>query len=567
VSISILVLAPPLLERLVPKLLTQSRALTFGIAVCFAAMALSLNVVMRYAGRLSLGHGALAGIGAFASGMLTSRGPEFPFIAGLIGAAIAGSIAGALMGLAARRLQGIWFVLTSLGFAVAMEQSVFRWRALTAGLPGLEIPRPRIGSFVFDGNGDYLGLAILIFVGIWLIDANLSSSKIGRGIRAVTIDPVVASSFGVAPGRTILHAFVISGAMAGVAGALFGHLLRFVDAGTFSYESVSLPIVAIAAIGGLRGRIGITIAAVAYAALPRLFAPLRGWELIVFAIALIYVVTKDQAGLAGMRSRRKTSYAADGRGPTAEWPTLARREFKEPACQIVLTDVSVKRADLQILDQVSLSVDPGSIVGIVGLNGSGKTTLLNVISGLILPDAGTVFAFGRDLEGLSPSERASIGIGRTFERIGLFPEMTVLDNLLIAQQRALRYSMAAGLSYLPSMRRAEKMARQRANEAAIAAGLGDSVNVSARQLSFGDKRMLELTCVLISDAQLLLLDEPASGLAADGRVALESMLTKARGVRTVVLVEHNRAFVDSVCDRIVVLDSGRLARPSPVGSE
>ena len=111
------------------------------------------------------------------------------------------------------------------------------------------------------------------------------------------------------------------------------------------------------------------------------------------------------------------------------------------------------------------------------------------------------------------------------------------------------------------------MARQRANEAAIAAGLGDSVNVSARQLSFGDKRMLELTCVLISDAQLLLLDEPASGLAADGRVALESMLTKARGVRTVVLVEHNRAFVDSVCDRIVVLDSGRLARPSPVGSE
>ncbi|MGH2795447.1 MAG: branched-chain amino acid ABC transporter permease, partial [Actinomycetota bacterium] len=171
---------PPILGRAVPGLLSETRALQVGIAVCVAAAALSLNVLMGYAGQISLGHGAFLGIGAFASGIITSRGPQAPFIVGLLLAALAGAVFAFVLGLPALRLKGLHLAIVTAGFAFMMEYSLFRWQPLTGGSAGVELPRPRAGTFAFLANADYLAILLVLLVGIWVIDRNLLGSKLGR---------------------------------------------------------------------------------------------------------------------------------------------------------------------------------------------------------------------------------------------------------------------------------------------------------------------------------------------------------------------------------------------------
>ena len=555
-----LVVAAPLLGRISPRLLTDSRALTAGVAVSLAAMALSLNVVVGYAGQLSLGHGALAGIGGFASAVLTARGPQLPFLAGLAGAVFAGAAVGGLWGIAARRLRGIWLALSTLAFAVAMEQAVFRWPAITGGRPGIEVPRPKIGTFVFDRNGDYLGIAVALLAAIWLVDINLSRSKIGRAIRAVAGKEHVATSFGVDRNEALVHAFVVSGAMAGIAGAIFAHLLRFVDAATFSYQSVSLPLVAVVAVGGIGSRAGIVAAAVAFAVLPPISSSLRGWELILTGVALIYVVAAHPSGVSGIVRSRVLGRLGrrDEVTQTKGWDLLRPRSGGVPPPSLELVDVSVRRDGRLIIDRASLNVRAGTVVGIIGPNGSGKTTLLDVVSGFVSIERGTVLAFGRNLVDMRAHRRARLGIARSFDGAGGVDTLTVEENLLLAQHPSLGYGMLAALAGSPVVRRREERARLRVDEMMDATGLRDYLNVPARELSFGARRLLELACVFMSDADLLLLDEPTGGLGPEAAPIVGSLVDQIRGSRTVLLVEHNMRLAASVCDRICLLESGRV---------
>ena len=564
-AVASLVAAAPLFGRVGPGVLTEQRALSIGIAVSFAAMALSVNVVMGYAGQLSLGHGALAGMGGFASAVLTARGAQLPFLAGLAGAVVAGAAVGGLWGMGARRLRGIWLGVSSLAFAVAMEQAVFRWPAITGRFSGIEVPRPKIGAFVFDRTGDYLGIAVALLAAIWLLDVNMFRSKIGRAVRAVASKEHVAASFGVDRDEALTHAFVVSGAIAGIAGAVFGHLLRFVDAGTFSYQSLSLPLVAVVAVGGIGSRTGIAAAAGAYVILPGVSTSFRGWELVLTGVVLIYVVAAHPSGLAGIvrwrASRRAvgTSEAA----PTREWNLLRSWPAGGSPPSLELVDVSVRRGGRLIIDRVSLNVPPGAVVGTIGPNGSGKTTLLDAVSGFVRAETGAVLAFGRDIGDLSVHDRARLGIGRTFDGVGAVDALTVRENLLLAQQRSLAYGTFAALSGIPSMGREEKRACVRADEMADAAGLRDYLNTPARELSFGARRLVELACAFISDAQLLLLDEPTAGLGPEAGQIVGSLLDQIRGSGTVLVVEHNMSLAAAACDRICVLESGRIVAEGP----
>lgn len=426
-SIFVLSAAPVLLGRVVPNVFTPSVAFSFGVAVCFAAMAISLHIVMGYARLLSLGHGAIAGVGGFTSGLLTAQGPQLSFITGVGLAAIAGTVVGALIGLAAKRLRGIWFALATLAFGVALSESIFKWRALTGGA-GVEVPRPRIRSFILESNADYLGLAVLVLAALWLLDSNFSSTKFGRAVRATAIDEHVASSRGIAPGKSLAQAMALSGAMAGIGGALFVHLLQFVGPSTFSFETIALPIVALVAVGGLDSRAGVTVAASAYAIFPRMFAALRGWELAALGLVLVVAVVARSGAIRLRLRRTEPRTLLEGKGIQEGWSLLADREDDEPLPNIELVGVSVRRHGLQILDRVSLSVEPGSVVGLIGANGSGKTTLLNVISGFVDADEGELIVSGRNLRGASPEERAATGIGRSFDRVGIFPALSVREK-------------------------------------------------------------------------------------------------------------------------------------------
>jgi ABC-type branched-subunit amino acid transport system ATPase component/ABC-type branched-subunit amino acid transport system permease subunit len=569
---------PPLLFR-GTSLLPAHLALSIAVGVCIALMAMSLNILLGYAGQISLGHGAFLGLGAFTSGILTIN-LYAPFFVGLLGAAAIGAIFAVVLGVPALRLRGLYLAITTIAFAFMMEESWFRWEPLTGGSAGLELPRPRVGAFVFFQHADYLALALVLLVGYWLIDQNITRTKIGRAFNAIRWDERVAQGFGVPVASYKILAFVLSGALAAVAGATYGHLIGFINSESFAYKAqpnFSLLLVIIIAIGGLGSRAGVVIAAVVYALIPRFLEFLQGWELIVGAVALIDIMARHPGGIAGAvreqrekRGERKARSEVDPIEDEGELPKLPRlprpmglseRPELDPGAPLLEVEgVSVSFGGVKAVDGASLTVRRGQIVGLIGPNGAGKTTLFNAISGFVKPESGSARFMDTELMDRAPHSRARLGIGRTFQQIGLTKDLSVQENFLLAQHIAADYPVTKGLFLTPGADGTERAMRRRTTAAIEALGFERFTHTAVRNLSHGQQRLAELGCVLATAPELLLLDEPSAGMAP---AAVENLGERLREIRdelgrTVLLIEHHIPLVLDVCDYIYVLNFGRV---------
>lgn len=560
----VVTISPPLLSRWAPGVLSESTALTLGVATCFAAMAVSTYVVVGHARRISLGHGALAGLGAFTSGVLTARGPQVAFVTGLVAAAAVGAAGGLLLGLVAKRLRGTWLAVATLAFSFALDQSLFRARFLSQGAPGLDVPRPRIGSFVFSLNADYLSIAVLVLALLLWSDAHIKGSDIGRAIRAAGETSLGAQAVGVNAERMIAHAFVISGAYAGLSGATFGHLLGHVRAETFSYDLLSLPLLAIVVVGGMRSRFGVVLAALGYVLLPRALGVAATWGPAILAVSLILVVSLNRDGIDGLLHalvRRTPPYSSEEVPMLHKARALIDRDSSMVASGLQIRELSVRVGSDTILDHLTLTVAANSTVALVGANGAGKSELLDAICGLQSNYDGTILFGDRAIDGLRFHERASIGMSRTFEQVGLAGSLTVLENLLLAQHSLLRRGfMRSVLLQVPGTREDER-SREAARAAADVIGLASRLDHRTLELSYGRRRILELACATLSGAGLLLLDEPSSGLDEPARDAVRAILESLRHKRTILLVEHDVEFAAAVADQVYLVEGGRISAP------
>ena len=561
---------PPILGR--AGVLSSLRSVELSIAFCTAAAAISLNIIMGYAGQISLGHGAFLGIGAFTSGLLTLKGPQVPFMVGVLAAAIAGGLFAIVLGLPALRLRGLYLAIATVGFAFMMQESLFKWSRITGGSAGIEVPRPRANAFVFTRDYDYLAIVLAMFVLFWALDSNLVRSKLGRAFLAIRWDEPVAQSFGIDVSRYKLGAFVLAGALGGVSGAMFAHQYQFVNSSTFDFNNTSLLLVIIVVVGGLGSRVGATIAAISFSLMPGLLSWLKGWDLIVGPVLLMYVVVRHPRGLGAAMRERAEARARGSKVVTAEqsMPKLpamprpaavaGRPEVLPGAPLLEVLDVSVRFGGLQALDGVSLTVPKGSIVGLIGPNGAGKTTFFNAVSGMVRPDAGAVRFVGADITKSPPHERVGLGIGRTFQLIGLAKDLSVRDNFLLAQHLFAGYGSASALLALPRATRVERELGERADQAIEALGFERFRDTPVLSLSHGQQRIVELGCALVTAPDLLLLDEPSAGMSP---AAAESLAERLRDIRdelgrTVLLIEHNIPLVLDVCDEISVLNFGRI---------
>ncbi|HVO18188.1 MAG TPA: ABC transporter ATP-binding protein [Anaeromyxobacter sp.] len=215
---------------------------------------------------------------------------------------------------------------------------------------------------------------------------------------------------------------------------------------------------------------------------------------------------------------------------------------------------------VRAVDGASFAVGPGEVHGLIGPNGAGKTSVLNLVSGLLAPTAGRILLEGRPVHGLPPHRVAALGVARTFQNIRLFPELSARDNVVVGQHLRRRgASLAARLLALPSSRAEERAAREAAGALLGRVGLSERADEEARHLSYGEQRRVEIARALASDPRLLLLDEPTAGMNP-GEVGAVATLIRgaAEGGRSVLLVEHNVRLVMEVCDRITVLDFGKV---------
>ena len=515
-----------------------------GIALALS----SLVVLTGWSGQLNLHVAAIGlGWGAYAAAGLALNG--VPPLLAIVLAPVLVAPAALAIGAVAVRFRGLELAIATLAAGLAFEQMVFQnlGKFLARSTTGsafesslIELARPA----GFTGDRAYALLAIAI-AAVWLVvTAMAGRGKPGRTLRAIRDREVVAEARGVAVFGWRLGAFVLSIAVASVGGALLAGQTGAVTADSFGLP-FSLQLLAVATVVGItkleRALLGavIIIAAQEAASVPVLewFAGDRAD--LVFGVGLI-------AALA-VRSRRKAARVAVSRaeaGDTAvELPGRTSTAAFTPTV-LRVENVSVAFGAIRVLRGVDLRVGEGEIVGLVGGNGAGKTTLFNCITGLVIPDAGAVFVRGADVTQMPPHRRAHLGLARTFQGVEVFEGLTVEDGLLVA----------AGLR--SDVHGAALRARIQAALQEI--GIADVAQLAPESLPFATLRLVEIASALVADPALVLLDEPLAGLDAGERARVLHAIVRLRGQgRAVVIVEHDRASVDAIADRVYEMREGR----------
>jgi branched-chain amino acid transport system ATP-binding protein len=232
---------------------------------------------------------------------------------------------------------------------------------------------------------------------------------------------------------------------------------------------------------------------------------------------------------------------------------------REPRTLLSVSGVNKRFGGLQALSDVGLEIREGEIYGLIGPNGAGKTTFFNVITGLYMPDSGNFVLQGQPYEPSAVHKVAEAGIARTFQNIRLFGDMTAIENVMVGRHVRTRTGVFGAVLKTAGQRREEAQIRQRALELLEYVGIERYADFRARTLSYGDQRRLEIARALATEPKLLALDEPAAGMNATEKLTLRDLLAHIRADgRTILLIEHDVKLVMGLCDRVTVLDYGKV---------
>ena len=539
----------------------------FLIAVNYLA-ATGLNVLVGHAGQKSLGHAGLFAVGAYTAALLTARWGWNPWLAFAASGVMAG-LFGVVIALPALRVKGPALAMVTIGFGIVVEKVVSEWQDVFAGQQGIYgVVPPSFGSRAF-GAAEWLWFAGALAIAAHLMIRSLLLGKYGRAFMAVQTAEVAAESVGVSVYRFKVLAFVISAVTCGLAGALIAQQNQYISSDFITFN-LSIFFLLIVLFGGnsiygpLLGAVVLTLLDAFLARWPDLQHFTYG-ALLLFAL---YVMPDGLAGAIKSFTRRvmpalfrQPALAA----PSAEWQLRGADIAK--ADQPLLSAKALYKAYGGVVTtrDVSIELKTGHIHSLIGPNGAGKTTLLNILSGIVPPDRGAIVFNGEDIVGKAPNRISQLGLGRTFQNLKLFADMTVLDNVKVGLHRLLKTGIWSYLLGLPAARRSEQAAAAEALQILDFLGLRDKAFERAGSLPYGLQRRLELARALATHPRLLLLDEPAAGLNPQETRDLIGVIAKVRekGI-TVLLIEHHMDLVMAISDHVIVLDYGdKIAEGNP----
>lgn len=553
-TVPLVPLAAALTGSLALLLVRPVDAAKLTVVFGFVLLALSTAIVTGLSGQLILGQVAYAGLGAMASIAVTLRTGDF--FLGFSAGALAGAAAALISSLPAVRRQDLSLAVLSLAFAFACTSWAFHqtWMFARGVMPG----RPIIGPFALTSARSYGALALGVLCLSLLVAEWLWRSALARQLVAQRDNRVAAASFGISARAVRVKALLLSGALAGVAGAVLAHAASSVDGSRFPLSD-GIRALGGAALGGITSVTGSIWGTLFMVGLPSFAGGILGFIGASWAGWLL-LISSAPDGIVSVLARARHA-DADAEEDDAAVPMLAKSEAQVPsvfaraadsglnARLLDVRDVSVSFGDLLALDDVSLKVEATEIVGLVGGNGAGKSTLLDVISGALTPNRGEVRFEGAVVNGMTAERRARAGMARSFEGAILFPTLTVLETTLMALE------VPRAASTVP-----RRWRRDRALEIISWIGLERVANRNVGELSTGLRRMAQLACLCARRPRLLLLDEPTSGIAQaelGGVMSLLERVNRELGT-SLVLVEHELRVVDRLASRVLVLDAGRV---------
>ena len=538
--------------------------LTFAlIAIIFSQ---SINLLTGLAGQISLGHAGFFGIGAYCSGILAkTHGVDVALSVPL--AALLAAAAGWLLSFPAGRVRDVYLAMMTLGFGMIFYEIVREWNDVTGGTMGFPgVPSAALHTLSILGvridAAAYFQVVLLVAALVLVLVRNLTQSRIGRAFFAIHVSEVAAGSIGIPAGATKQLAYTLSGALAGLAGGLYAHLVGYLGPESFALPR-SIEVLVIAIVGGLGSIAGQVLSATVFTFLPERLQVFSEYQFIAYGVILTFSLVVLPRGIAGLlldpprfikprALRRAVALRPD--------PAVLRPEAAGGGDgSLEVASVTMRFGGLVALDDVSLRIEPGRITALVGPNGSGKSTLVNVVSGLYRPSAGRITFEGRDITGLPDHRIAAARVVRTFQDPRLVPHFTVRENLLLGAHRLLRHTGAAAALALPSA--LEEEAQQLAAIEAVLA-LTNLTAVADRTIStlpYGTRRMAEVGRALLARPRAILLDEPAAGLSEAEMERLAQVIRDMKAMSlAILLIDHHMDFLADLVDDVVVLDSGRV---------
>lgn len=551
----VLVLIPLLL---VPSLVGDNLSyFTTGLAT--ALLLLSLGLLVKTSGQVSLCHAAFAAIGACAFSQLT-LGAHLPWLLALVLGGLVVVPVGALVAIPAIRLSGLFLALATFGFGILVQQLFYPQAFMFTQLAqGREMPHPSFAQG--DTAYYYVVLAVLVLAALALVA--IQRSRLGRMLRGLADSPTSVAAMGLTTPVARVTVFCISAFLAGLAGILLGVERNFATSGdTFFGSFNSLTLLAMLALAPFAEpwyALVPAVAAVIPAYVPGANTPY--WLNVVFGLSAILVSmnggnptmsTKLRAWFDARALRRHR--AAPPRDEAVRAPVA-----REPGSTgVEVRELTIRYGGLVAVDGLSLSAPSGRITGLIGPNGAGKTSTFDACSGFNRRIGGQVLLHGEDVTDVAPAARARRGLGRTFQSVELCDTLSVVENVRLGDEAA-----RAGLNpftQVVASRGAWRATRARALEALERCGLGELADVEAGSLSTGQRRLAELARCLAGDFDFLLLDEPSAGLDAQETARFGDLLLEiAQETRMgILLIEHDMALVMRLCSEIYVMDFGKL---------
>lgn len=519
---------------------------------------LAIQVFSGNSGVVSFGHTAFMAVGAYVSAWLTMpaalqrmalpnlppwlAGHELavPLALGIV--LLAGLVLAAAAGLPIARLNGASAAIATLGFLIVVYSVLAAARDFTRGNQAFYgVPR------VTDVT------QALLFASLFILAARLyKDSRFGLMMRAVRDNETAALAVSVNPQRMRFVAWVVSGGLATVAGALYGHMLGAFTPKDF-YFHMAFTYVAMLILGGMGtvtgAVLGVGLVMFLQEALREFergftLGPLHvpeifGVPIVGVSLAMLLVLWLRPAGLVG-----HTEFAQGWFG-RPHLPQSPARQAAAGTAPLRIENAVKSFAGLTAVDKVNFAVERGQVTGLIGPNGAGKSTLVNAITGIYPLTSGSVTIGGLNIGALAPHAVARAGVSRTFQNIRLFAGLSSSENVAVA-------ALAGGAGLGEALATAER-------ELAFV-GLEDAGQKRADSLAYGARRRLEIARALAAEPRFLLLDEPAAGMNPEETEDLARRLKglpRSRGLG-LLLIDHDLKFVMSLCDRVVVLNRGRL---------
>jgi branched-chain amino acid transport system permease protein len=561
----------------------------------FAALGLSLNLLLGYAGQVSVAHAAFGAIGGYTMGYLvTVRG--WGFVATVVLGALLAFASGVVMSLPAMKLTVEYLILLTLAVSFVIL-GVFQTFPELGGTYGIiRISNLTIFGWAMDRPRDWVIPTFVIAAFTYAVCWRIGESPVGRVLKGIREDPMATQALGKNVFRYKVAVFGITSGLAGLAGGMYSGWLGLATPSVFGF-AFSLTIFAMVIFGGMANLAGTILGATVVTLLEPLLrraikieaSKAALIELVVYGVALVVLMLLRPQGaipegrtlrslVRRQRGQRREMVPADwepdvdvaitGRREDTGADEQQRRETRWQAARPVLVThgISKRFGGIVAADELELELREGTITALVGPNGAGKTTVFNLLTGAIAPDAGSILLEDEEIVGLTPDRVARRGVVRSFQDVRLIQRITCLDNVMLAVQGQTGESIARLFTSPRAVAARQEEVREHAMEALTFVGMDEFADVLAGALSYGQSKLVSLARAMATDAEVLLLDEPASGIDTKWVDTILDMIeaVRERG-RTVCVVEHNLHVVDRLADHTYFMELGRITAQGTIG--